>query len=123
MARRSETIAILDRAVRTPRGATGLAIAGAVVLVAVIGPGVAPYSTTQFVTSPFARASSNAWLGWDTATGPRTEHSETRQRETQCEVFHWETSRFRGCRRDAGRGVPEEMPHDRHCTRTWRNGV
>jgi peptide/nickel transport system permease protein len=65
MARRSETIAILGRAVRMPRGATGLVIAGLVVLVAVIGPAVAPYSTTAFVTSPFARASSTAWLGGD----------------------------------------------------------
>src|SRR5579863_5503813 len=65
MARRSEAIAVLGRAVRTPRGATGLVIAGLVVLVAVIGPAIAPYSTTQFVTSPFARASSAAWLGGD----------------------------------------------------------
>ncbi len=63
MARRSEAIAVLGRAVRTPRGATGLVIAGLVVLVAVIGPAIAPYSTTQFVTAPFARASSAAWLG------------------------------------------------------------
>jgi peptide/nickel transport system permease protein len=65
MARRSETVAILGRAVRMPRGATGLVIAGLVVLVAAIGPAVAPYSTTAFVTSPFARASSTAWLGGD----------------------------------------------------------
>src|ERR1700751_3255770 len=65
MARRSEAIAVIGRAVRTPRGATGLVIAGLVVLVAVIGPAVAPYSTTQFVTAPFARASSAAWLGGD----------------------------------------------------------
>ena len=69
MARRSEAIAVLGRAVRTPRGATGLVIAGLVVLVAVIGPAVAPYSTTQFVTSPFARASSTAWLGGDAKIG------------------------------------------------------
>ena len=65
MARRPEVIAVLGRAVRTPRGTAGLVIAGLVVLVAVIGPAVAPYSTTEFVTAPFARASSVAWLGGD----------------------------------------------------------
>ena len=65
MARRPEAIAVLGRAVRTPRGTAGLVIAGLVILVAVIGPAVAPYSSTQFVTAPFARASSVAWLGGD----------------------------------------------------------
>jgi peptide/nickel transport system permease protein len=66
MARRPEAFAVLGRAVRTPRGATGLAIAGCVVLVAVIGPAIAPYSSTEFVTKPFARASGTALLGGDT---------------------------------------------------------
>jgi peptide/nickel transport system permease protein len=66
MARRPEAFTVLGRAVRTPRGAIGLAIAGCVVLVATIGPAVAPYSSTAFVTKPFARASSIAWLGGDT---------------------------------------------------------
>lgn len=66
MARRPEAFAVLGRAVRTPRGAIGLAIAGCVILVAVIGPAVAPYSSTAFVTKPFARASAVAWLGGDT---------------------------------------------------------
>src|ERR1700733_10685963 len=65
MARRPEAVVILGRAVRTPRGATGLVIAGCVILTAAIGPAVAPYSATQFVTSPFARASRAAWLGGD----------------------------------------------------------
>ena len=65
MARRSEALAVIGRAVRTPQGATGLVIAGLVVLVAAIGPAIAPYSSTQFVTAPFARASSIAWLGGD----------------------------------------------------------
>ena len=65
MARRPEVIAVLGRAVRTPRGTAGLVIAGLVVLVAAIGPAVAPYSATEFVTAPFARASSVAWLGGD----------------------------------------------------------
>jgi len=66
MARRPEAFAVLGRAVRTPRGATGLAIAGCVVLVAAIGPALAPYSSTAFVTEPFARASGTALLGGDT---------------------------------------------------------
>src|SRR5580704_9964483 len=65
MARKPEALVVLGRAVRTPRGAVGLAIGGCVVLVAAIGPAVAPYSSTQFVTAPFARASSAAWLGGD----------------------------------------------------------
>ncbi len=65
MARRPEAVVILGRAVRTPRGATGLVIAGCVILVAAIGPAVAPYSATEFVTTPFARASRAAWLGGD----------------------------------------------------------
>jgi peptide/nickel transport system permease protein len=36
-----------------------------VVLVAAIGPAIAPYSSTEFVTRPFARASATAWLGGD----------------------------------------------------------
>src|SRR5271157_3832170 len=65
MARRPEAIAVLGRAVRTPQGATGLVIAGCVILTAVIGPFVAPYSATEFVTAPFARPNSVAWLGGD----------------------------------------------------------
>ena len=66
MARRPEVIAVLGRAVRTPRGTAGLVIGGLVVLVAVIGPALAPYSSTAFVTEPFARASGTALLGGDT---------------------------------------------------------
>ena len=65
MARRPEAFAVLGRAVRTPRGVTGLVIGGCVVLVAAIGPVVAPYSSTEFVTTPFARPTSVAWLGGD----------------------------------------------------------
>ncbi len=63
--RRPEAFAVLGRAVRTPRGAIGLVIAGCVVLAAAIGPAVAPYSSTEFVTTPFARPNSVAWLGGD----------------------------------------------------------
>ena len=51
MARRPEAFAVLGRAVQTPRGVTGLVIAGCVVLAAAIGPFVAPYSSTEFVTT------------------------------------------------------------------------
>jgi peptide/nickel transport system permease protein len=64
--RRPEAFAVLGRAVRTPRGAAGLALAGLVVLIAAIGPAIAPYSSTEFVTKPFARASAAALLGGDT---------------------------------------------------------
>ena len=56
---------VLVRAARTRRGAIGLAIAGFVVLVAVIGPFVTPYSPTAFVTSPFAVPSASNLLGGD----------------------------------------------------------
>jgi peptide/nickel transport system permease protein len=65
-ARRREWAAVLGRAVRTPRGATGLAIVGLVVLIAAIGPAVAPYSSTEFVTAPFANPSLKFPLGGDT---------------------------------------------------------
>jgi peptide/nickel transport system permease protein len=52
--------------VRTPRGATGLSIVGAVVLIAAIGPALTPYSSTQFVTAPFANPSLKFPLGADT---------------------------------------------------------
>jgi peptide/nickel transport system permease protein len=63
--RRREWAAVLSRAVRTPRGATGLAIVGVVVLIAAIGPAVAPYSSTEFVTAPFANPSAKFPLGAD----------------------------------------------------------
>ncbi len=58
--------AVLGRAVRTTRGVTGLAIVGFVVLVAVVGPLVAPDSSTTFVTLPFARLSGSTLLGGHT---------------------------------------------------------
>lgn len=57
---------IFVRAVRSRRGATGLGMLGVVVLIAVIGPAVAPQSPTAFVGVPFAPPSSSAWLGTDT---------------------------------------------------------
>jgi peptide/nickel transport system permease protein len=62
---RREWLVILRRAVRSRRGAIGLSIAGFVVLVAVIGPLVAPHSATAPVTETFATPSSSAPLGGD----------------------------------------------------------
>jgi peptide/nickel transport system permease protein len=56
----------LGAAARTRRGAIGLGITGVVVLIAVIGPSVEPYSSTAFVTTPFAQPSGSFLLGGDT---------------------------------------------------------
>ena len=42
MSSRNEWLVILRRAARTPRGAVGLSISGFVVLLAIIGPFIAP---------------------------------------------------------------------------------
>lgn len=63
--RRKRPAPVLLRAARTRRGAIGLGIAGFVVLVAVIGPFVAPASPDAFVTSPFAAPSAANLLGGD----------------------------------------------------------
>ncbi len=62
---RREWLVILKRAVRSRRGAIGLSLAGFVVLVAVIGPLVAPHSATAPVTETFATPNSAAPLGGD----------------------------------------------------------
>ncbi len=49
----------------TPRGRVGMVLAGAVILVAVIGPFVAPYSDTALVASPLAAPSGAHLLGGD----------------------------------------------------------
>jgi peptide/nickel transport system permease protein len=65
MSSRREWLVVLRRAVRTPRGAVGLAIVALIVLLAVIGPFVAPYSPTDSVTAAFAPPSSAYPLGGD----------------------------------------------------------
>jgi peptide/nickel transport system permease protein len=62
---RGEWLVILGRAARTPRGAVGLAVVAAVVLLAVIGPFVAPYSPTVSQTAAFAPPSGSFLLGGD----------------------------------------------------------
>ena len=63
--RRHQWLASAASAARTPRGATGLALAGFVVAVAFIGPLVAPVSPTALLTLPFAKPSGRFLLGAD----------------------------------------------------------
>lgn len=63
--RRGELTTILRRAASLPRGRLGLAIVGLVIAIAVIGPFVAPHSTTESVVAPFAKPSASAILGGD----------------------------------------------------------
>ena len=58
-------LASAGAAVRTPRGATGLGLAGLVVAVAVIGPLVTPQSPEALLTFPFAKPSGRFPLGAD----------------------------------------------------------
>jgi peptide/nickel transport system permease protein len=58
-------IRILAAATKTRRGLTGLLLTGVVVLLATIGPFVAPYSPTAIQNAPFLRPSSQDWLGTD----------------------------------------------------------
>jgi peptide/nickel transport system permease protein len=64
--RRPQWLSTLGAAARTKRGAIGLGITGFIVLIAVIGPVVEPYSSTSFVTTPFAVPSGSFLLGGDT---------------------------------------------------------
>src|SRR5580698_7640888 len=63
--RRHQWLASVGSAARTPRGATGLGLAGFVVAVAVIGPLVAPDSPTALLTFPFGKPSGRFPLGAD----------------------------------------------------------
>jgi peptide/nickel transport system permease protein len=58
-------LSVLWTATRTPRGAAGLAMALAVVLVAVTGPALSPHSPNALLTLSFARPSSQFPLGGD----------------------------------------------------------
>ena len=64
--RHRQGMAALGSAARTTRGRVGLIVAGIVVLVAVVGPFIAPYSATSFVGAPFSTPSTSFWLGTDT---------------------------------------------------------
>lgn len=63
--RRSELAYLFANAARSRRGAFGLGLTLLVVVIAVIGPFVAPHSPTEFVTSPFAPPSPGVFLGGD----------------------------------------------------------
>ncbi len=65
MSSRPEWLVILGRAARSRRGKIGLAIAGFVLLVAIVGPFIAPHSPTTPVTETFATPSGSAPLGGD----------------------------------------------------------
>lgn len=66
MSRRREWLVVLRRAARTPRGAAGLVVAGLVVLLAIVGPFVAPHDPTQSVAQTFGTpGSGNGLLGGD----------------------------------------------------------
>jgi peptide/nickel transport system permease protein len=62
---RHHLLTTLVTTAKTPRGSVGLGVVSVVVLVAVIGPWVAPYSSTALVTAPFAKPSSAFLFGGD----------------------------------------------------------
>jgi peptide/nickel transport system permease protein len=64
--RRFQWLSILGAAAKTKRGAIGVGITGVVVVIAVIGPMVEPYSSTAFVATPFALPTGRFLLGGDT---------------------------------------------------------
>jgi peptide/nickel transport system permease protein len=63
--RRREWLTALTAAARTPRGAVGLAIALLVVLIAAVGPFVAPHGPYDLVTTDSAKPSAQFLLGSD----------------------------------------------------------
>jgi peptide/nickel transport system permease protein len=63
--RRHQWLAVLGPAVRTPRGAAGLALAGLVSAIAVVGPFVAPHPADALLTLTFGKPSGQFPLGGD----------------------------------------------------------
>lgn len=63
--RRFQWASVLSAAVRSPRGGIGAALTSVVVLVAVIGPSVAPHSPNGLATVDFAKPSGQFLLGSD----------------------------------------------------------
>ncbi len=64
--RRSEWLMIIAEAWRMRRTKIGVGIFAGIVLLAVVGPWVAPYSPTEFVAAPFSPpAPPEMWLGSD----------------------------------------------------------
>jgi len=56
---------VVARAVRSPRGWIGILLVLPVVLIAILGPVVAPYDPAEFVAAPFAGSSGEVPLGAD----------------------------------------------------------
>ena len=63
--RRHQWLSVLGAAARTPRGAVGLTLTLFIVLIAIIGPVVAPHSPDALVTTEFAKPSGQFPLGGD----------------------------------------------------------
>jgi peptide/nickel transport system permease protein len=59
-------LSLLRDALRTGRGRIGAVLVGFVVLVAAVGPAIAPHSPTEFSTIPYATPDSHNLLGGDT---------------------------------------------------------
>jgi len=62
---RREWTKLLRRASASTRGRVGLALTAVIVLIAALGPHFAPYSATDFVTTPYAKPSHEHFLGGD----------------------------------------------------------
>ncbi len=62
---RADASGVIWKACRSPQGRVGLAIAGIVVVLATLGPVVAPHSPTAFVGRPLSGPTSQALLGTD----------------------------------------------------------
>ena len=62
---RHQWLSTLRTVLRTPRGATGLGLASLVVLLAAVGPAIAPHSSTALLTLTFAKPSGQFPLGSD----------------------------------------------------------
>jgi peptide/nickel transport system permease protein len=66
MSSRREWLVVLKRALRTPRGSIGLTLAALVVLLAIVGPWLAPQNPTAIVRETFGTpGSGNGLLGGD----------------------------------------------------------
>jgi len=63
--RRRPWAVVLVRAASLPRGRAGLAMVGFIVAIAVLGPFVAPHSTTASIVAPFSLPSGSSLLGGD----------------------------------------------------------
>jgi len=64
--RRSEWLMIIAEAWRMRRTKIGVGIFGGIVLLAIVGPWIAPYSPTEFVAAPFSSPEiPKMWLGSD----------------------------------------------------------